>query len=454
VLHVVLLCAGSHSTVGRVARGVVGGDDDPWAEPATRLIQRVLRWDDADRLGVDAPPPLGVYGPAVDALAFPQPRRALRRLYGDGLLVVFVALVSQLDIWAPLSFVGKQGHRPALSVVFLAGSLALVWRRRAPLAVLAFILTLNSLLYLAVGAPEALGSFLPPLIALYSVGRYSEAHSLVLAGPLALIGTALHDLKDPQFKLSGPAIFFWALLAAAWPLGRAFHQRERAVEALSEQADVLQRERDEKARAAVAAERARIARELHDVVGHGVSVTVLQLVAALGMVDNGDRTAMRERLLATERSARQTLAEMRRLLGLLDEDDAAALAPQPGLAELYQLVRETRTAGVEVELEVSGDQVELPAGLELAAYRVTQEALTNVIKHAQPATAHVYLSYGSNELIVEVFDDGDRPAGPLDGGRGIAGMRERVALYGGELTVAARPAGGLGVRARFPIEEA
>ena len=301
--------------------------------------------------------------------------------------------MSELDVWAPLSFVGRQAHRPALSIVFLAGSLALVWRRRAPLAVLAFVYTSGSLLYLAVGAPEALGTFLPPLVALYSVGRYSEARSLVLAGPLALIGTALHDLKDPQFRLSGPAIFFWAILAAAWPLGRAFRQRERAVEALSRQADELQGEREAEARAAVAAERARIARELHDVVGHGVSIVVLQLVAALGMLDSGDLTAARQRLLATERSSRQTLAEMRRLLGLLDEDDAASLAPQPGLAELERLVADTRTAGVEVELVVSGERVELPAGLELAAYRVAQEALTNVIKHAQPATAHVRLSY-------------------------------------------------------------
>jgi signal transduction histidine kinase len=389
----------------------------------------------------------------VDALASVLPRRVLSRPSSDVLLAVVVAVLSELDVWAPLSFVGRQPHRPELSIVFLAGSLALLWRRRAPLAVLAFVYTSGSLLYLALGAPEALGTFLPPLVALYSVGRYSEARSLVLAGPLALIGTALHDLKDPQFRLSGPAIFFWALLAAAWPLGRAFRQREGAVEALSRQAEELQRGQEAEARAAVAAERARIARELHDVVGHGVSIVVLQLVATLGMLDTGDLTAARQRLLATERSSRQTLAEMRRLLGLLD-DDAVSLAPQPGLGELEQLVADTQTAGVEVELLVSGERVELPAGLELAAYRVAQEALTNVIKHAQPATAHVRLAYSPSELAVEVADDGGRPPGSLGGGRGIAGMRERVALYAGELTVGVRPAGGFVVRARFPIEDA
>jgi signal transduction histidine kinase len=378
----------------------------------------------------------------------------LSRPSGDVLLAALVAVLSELDVWAPLSFVGRQAHRPALSLVFIAGSFALVWRRRAPLAVLAFVYTSGSLLCLAVGAPEALSAFLLPLVALYSVGRYSEARSLVLAGPLALIGTALQALEDPQFRLNGPALFFWAMLAAAWPLGRAFHQRERAVEALSRRADELQGEREAEARAAVAAERARIARELHDVVGHGVSIVVLQLVAALGMLENGDLTAVRQHLLATERSSRQTLAEMRRLLGLLDEDAAASLAPQPGLAELERLIADTRTAGVEVELVVSGERVELPAGLELAAYRVAQEALTNVIKHGRPATARVRLSYSPSELVVEVADDGGRPPGSLNGGRGIAGMRERVALYAGELTVGVRPAGGFGVQARFPIEDA
>ena len=370
------------------------------------------------------------------------------------LVALLVAVLSELDVWAPPSFVGRQPHRPALSVVFLACSIALVWRRRAPLAVLAFVYTSGSLLYLAFGAPEALGGFLPPLVALYSVGRYSEARSLVLAGPLALIGTALHDLEDPQFRLSGPAIFFWAILAAAWPLGRAFHQRERAVDALSQQAEELIRGQEAEARAAVAAERARIARELHDVVGHGVSILVLQLVATLGTLEGGDLTATRQRLLATERSSRQTLAEMRRLLGLLDEDEAVSLAPQPGLGELEQLVADTRAAGVEVELEVAGERVELPAGLELAAYRIAQEALTNVMKHAQPAIAHIRLSYSRDELVVEVADDGTDPPESLDGGRGIAGMRERVALYAGELTVGARAVQGFEVRARFPIEEA
>jgi signal transduction histidine kinase len=378
----------------------------------------------------------------VDALALARPRRIASTPSLDVALVAFVAGVSLLDVWAPLSFVGPVHHRLLLSLVFVACSLGLLWRRRAPLVVLAFIFTTLSLLYLAVGAPEALGTFLPPLVAIYAVGRYTELRALVLAAPLVLLGTALHEVEDPQFTLSGPAIFFWALLAAAWAIGHAFRRRALAVEELRNTSH-----------SELAAERARIARELHDVVGHGISVIVLQLVAALGMLDSGDDGAVRSRLLATERSARETLAEMRRLLGLLDEDDAM-LAPQPGLGELERLVSETREAGLPVNLEVRGDPRELPAGLELAAYRVVQETLTNVIKHAHSARTHVTVELAADELVVEVADEGDNPPGPFAVGRGIAGIRERVALYDGEVEIGPGPGRGFAVRARFPVREA
>jgi signal transduction histidine kinase len=319
--------------------------------------------------------------------------------------------------------------------------------------VLAFVITTLSLLYLAVGAPEALGTFLPPLVAIYALGRYGETRSLLLAVPLVLIGTALHEVKDPQFTLSGPAIFFWALLAAAWPVGHAFRLREQAVDRLSRQAEELEQRRQAEARAAAAAERARIARELHDVVGHGLSVLVLQLVATLGLLENGDQSGVGERLRATERSARETLAEMRRLLDLLDEDRDASLAPQPGLGDLQRLVEETQAAGVETELVVDGEQIELPAGVQLAAYRIVQEALTNVIKHARPARAQVRVAYRPEHLTVEVVDEGNTPPASLNGGRGLAGMRERVALYNGELDVGPVAGGGCAVRARFPLLE-
>ena len=389
----------------------------------------------------------------MNARAFLRSALEWRPPRGDIVLASVVAAACQADVWNTPGFVPREGHRLALSLVFLASSLALIWRRRAPLVVLGFVYTISSLLYLAAGAPEALGTFLPQLVVVYSVGRYSDARNLVLAGPLVLLGTALHELKDPQFQLDGPTIFFWAMLAAAWPLGRAFRQRARAIAALSEHADELRAQRTAETRAAAAAERARIARELHDVVGHGVSVAVLQLVAALGQLDNGDTSGARQRLVATERSARETLAEMRRLVGLLDEADEAALVPQPRLSEITRLVADARAAGVPVELAIDGEAVELPAGLELAVYRIAQEALTNVIKHAHPASARVRLSYALDEVAIEVTDDGQRPMASANGGRGIAGMRERVALYRGKLTVGPRPDGGFHVHARFPTED-
>lgn len=377
----------------------------------------------------------------MNELALAWPRRMASLPSFDVALAALIAGLSLMDVWAPLSFVTREHHRPLLSVVFVAMSLALVWRRRAPLAVLAFVFTVGSLLYLAVGAPEALGTFLPPLAAIYAIGRYAEPRALVLAAPVALLGTAIHEVKDPNFALTGPAIFFWALLVAAWPVGHAFRRRALAVEE-------LERAR----RADVAAERTRIARELHDVVGHGISVVVLQLVAALGMLEGGQHDAARTRLLATERSARDTLAEMRRLLELLD-DHGAPLAPQPGLGDLEQLISDTREAGVEVDLEMTGDPVELPSGLELAAYRVVQEALTNVIKHARERRAHVRVAYGTDELTVEVLDEGvfASPQSSMRGGRGIAGMRERVALYDGVLEFGPRAGCGFAVRASFPL---
>jgi signal transduction histidine kinase len=386
------------------------------------------------------------------ALASPAPRSSWA-IGGLGVSAV-VAVLCELDVWAPLPFVGHQSHRLLLGAVFLATSIALAFRRKAPLTVLGFVYTINALLYLAVAAPEALGSFLPPLVALYAVGRYSPARNLVLAAPLALLGTALHELRDPQFQLGGPTIFFWAMLTAAWPLGRAFRQREEAVEALAERAQRLERGREEEAQAARAAERERIARELHDIVGHGVSLIVLQLVAASGMLEKPDPAAASAILKTTERSARQTLAEMRRLLGLLDESESASLTPQPGLSDVDRLVADTRAAGLDAELAVRGDPVALPAGLELAVYRVAQEALTNVIKHAQPASARVNVTYGAQDLQIVIADDGDSQPALPDGGRGIAGMRERVALYGGDLNIGPRPGGGFAVSARFPIEDA
>jgi signal transduction histidine kinase len=201
----------------------------------------------------------------------------------------------------------------------------------------------------------------------------------------------------------------------------------------------------------VTAERARIARELHDVVGHGLSVIVLQLVAALSLVEDDEHDPLRARLLGVERSARDALAEMRRLLDLVEDGASASLAPQPGLAQLDQLVEDTRAAGADIELAVRGEPANLPAGVDLTAFRILQESLTNVLKHARPPRAAVSVDYGTDAVAVEVVDRGESRARVNAAGCGLAGMRERVALYDGDLDVGPRPEGGFLVWARLPL---
>jgi signal transduction histidine kinase len=390
----------------------------------------------------------------MNSEAIVSPRWRFKWPGRDALLPLTVGVVAQVEVWAPYGLGNPVGPRPAMAVVYALTSAALFWRRRAPLAVLAFVLTLNAAQDLAFGAPEGLGPFLPVLFAFYAVGRYASTGSVVLAAPLVALGTAVHELKDPQFALTGSTAAFWVILAAAWPLGHAFRRRAHDAARLAERATSLERERGQLAREAVADERARIARELHDVVGHAVSVVVLQLVAALELLDAGDASAARVRLLGSERSARQALAEMRRLLGLLDEGETEPpLAPQPGLRELDQLLGDTRAAGAEVDLAVEGQPREVPGGVDLAAFRILQESLTNVLKHARPPRALVRIDYQSDAIAIQVLDQGLDANHATNAGRGLTGMRERVILYGGQLEVGTRPEGGFAVRARLPIEQ-
>lgn len=363
-----------------------------------------------------------------------------------------LAACTQVDVWPSgrLNLGHVVGPRPVLSLLYAATSLALVWRRRAPLAVLAAIVSADAVYYLAYGAAEGLGTVLPTLFALYAVGRYAPATSVYVAGPLVLLSAALHELTDPIFKLNGLEVILWAVVAAAWPLGYAFQRRAVETASLGRHAQQLAADRDEAARVAVAEERARIARELHDVVGHGISVAVLQLVAAAGFVDKADLEPARARLANAERSARDALAEMRRLLGLLDRDTQPSLHPQPGLNQLDRLVADTRAAGATVNLSVQGTPIDRAPGLDLAAFRIVQESLTNVLKHAYPACADVVIAYQPDLLTIEVRDHGTRAAKPAPDGRGLAGMRERAALYGGDFHAGPEPAGGYAVRARLP----
>jgi signal transduction histidine kinase len=227
-------------------------------------------------------------------------------------------------------------------------------------------------------------------------------------------------------------------------------QRETHAQLVEERSAALDREREANTRVAAAEERARIARELHDVLSHSVSVMVVQ-AGAERMALGSDRSATGETLEAIERTGRQALTEMRRLLGMLRVDEPPAHEPQPTLAELDGLLSQVREAGLPVKLQVEGEPSNLPPGIAVSAYRIVQEALTNVLKHAGPAQARVIVRYASGELELEITDDGRGPGKPGDPGHGLVGMRERVALYGGDLDARARNGGGFVVRARLPL---
>jgi signal transduction histidine kinase len=216
-------------------------------------------------------------------------------------------------------------------------------------------------------------------------------------------------------------------------------------------AEMAERERDLAAREAVVEERARIARELHDVIAHNVSMMVVQAGAERRMLERGGESATHEVLETVEQIGRSALTEMRRLVGMLRTDGSDSLSPQPGLDDVPALVMQVSEAGLPVELHVEGERRELPAGIELSAYRIVQEALTNALKHAGNAHAEVHVRYGPESLELEIVDDGPGAAAPVAGGHGLVGMRERVALYGGRLDAGRRAGGGFQVSVKLPV---
>jgi signal transduction histidine kinase len=369
--------------------------------------------------------------------------------HADAAVVVVVAVTGQQEVWTPgwpLAHVVGPLWVNSLGYLLCAG--ALWWRRRAPLAVIAFIAAVDIAQFLAVGASQGLGVYLPWLIGLYSLGRYAPPRELAAGAPLIVVAYAIHEFTDPAFQFGGSAVAFWWILAAAWPLGLAFRRRAQRTNQLHELATALQRERAERDQAAAAQERARIARDMHDEVGHGLSVIVLQTVAALGQLEHQDIAGAHTRLRAVESAARQALAELRRVVGLLDEASDTPLQPPPSLDRLAELATQVQAAGVPLDLRVDADPGSLPPGLALAAYRIIQEALTNIIKHAGPCHAAVTVTQTPQWLDVLITDDGH--GGTPGRGRGLLGMRERATLYDGQLTAGPGTQGGFTVHARFP----
>ncbi len=282
------------------------------------------------------------------------------------------------------------------------------------------------------------------------LGNLQNERQARLGLVIVLAGAATIVYNRPGHG-AGELAFAPLLFVIGWLAGYALRERAEQAEAAEERAAQAERERDAASRIAVAEERARIARELHDVVAHAVSVMVLQVGAVRHRLEDPDD---RGALESVEQAGRTALAEMRRLLGAMRRDgDGVQLGPQPGLGELGPLLEEVGRAGLPVELHVEGERLDLPRGIDLSAYRIVQEGLTNALKHAQATQADVTVRYAPAELELEVRDDGRGTAASDSLGHGLVGIRERVSIYGGEMT--ARPAngGGFVLSARLPLAE-
>ena len=378
-------------------------------------------------------------------------------------IAVFLAVVFLVDGPGDSIVVRPIGDVPITALlVYAVASAALYWRRRAPLAVLGVALTAWALTlgdsYSQIGGVA--------IIALYSAGRYATEDRWGQVGVAAAIAVVSIDLLNDPAPW-GEAAFGALVMFVAWYVGRRLRLRsERAAQLLEEQAA--------EARRIVIEERTRIARELHDVVAHRVSLMTVQAGAAKAVAAEDPEGALRA-MAAVEEAGRQALDELRHLLGVLrPETGLDGLGPQPGLADLPRLVEQTRGAGLDVSLATDGLSGELPARVDLFAYRIVQEALTNVLKHAGPgARTQVRLGSDRKGIVIEVVDDGNgleppsaaagslRPAGsPVDdrqdrrsgrsAGHGIVGMRERARLLGGTLEARPRPDGGFRVVAHLP----
>jgi signal transduction histidine kinase len=329
------------------------------------------------------------------------------------------------------------------------------FRRRAPISAFA-LATVGGALEVTTGRPNA--ADVAVLVLLYTVAAYRPRQASIMALFVCLGGSAIAVLTwvpvrgvELAWRLLFGSLLFGGIELGVWILGDSMRYRRGYYAALEDKAARLEAERHAQAKIAAAAERARIARELHDVVAHHVSVMVVQADGA-GYALRTDPDRAEAALHAIAGTGRQALTEMRRLLGVLrSADEQATLAPVPGLDELRELLDQARAAGLEVSYTLSGTPRELSEGVELAAYRVVQESLTNTRKHAGlAATAAVTLRYEGDGLTVEVTDDGLGVGNEDAGGHGLAGMQERLAMYGGTVTAGPLPGGGFGVTARLP----
>ena len=376
----------------------------------------------------------------------------VRRYWFDGLILAAIGVGLAEETITQHEQSGPQGPLWFDLVTVLAITLPLFARRRFPFGAPATVATAVAGSSFVDGKIISHG-LIPILVSIagFALMGLVPVRRQALAGLAIGIGVdAIVVHNDP---VGGVANFVFTSIAfaVAWAIGFALSHKFREAEEARERAARAEREREEQARAAVADERARIARELHDVVGHSVSVMTVQ-ASAVRMRLRPHQEKQREALLVVEQTGREALAEMRRMVGVLKRpEESPALAPQPSLEHLDKLVSHAREAGLPVELRIEGEPEQLPAGVDLTAYRLIQEGLTNALKHARADRAEVVVRYSDGHIELTVSDDGPGGGDGDKGGHGLVGMRERVSVYGGVLQAGPRAGGGYRLRARLPV---
>ncbi len=375
---------------------------------------------------------------------------------GIAALVVFALIAQQLITKHLLP-----GQHPTTVLTWLLAVLIvapILTHRRFPRASVA--VCLSAIAVYAAGRYVAYPGF-AVFVLTFDIALHSEERIAVptLFASAVVIGIAV-DLQPTKVAVLSTYIASEIFVGGAWLAGWTLRRRRARWAGLQARAERLEREREEEARRAVTEERLRIARELHDVIAHSMSVIAVQSAVGNHVIDSQPAEA-RQALAAIEATSRSALTEMRRLLGVLRQEGEprGSLTPAPGLADLSALAGQVRDAGLTVWINVDGQRGAIPPGIDLSAYRIIQEALTNVIKHAAAASASVTIRYRPDSVTVEIADEGAGtpaagvPAPRAGSGHGIIGMRERVAVFGGEFSAGPGPDGGFRVRACFPVAE-
>jgi signal transduction histidine kinase len=380
----------------------------------------------------------------------------LARKHGFDVLIVLAALETASEI--AIRHDAALAPSTALWFAIPASAfivLPLLGRRRLPFAAPAALLLLAASLSFVDGrlVPFTVSAPVAGIAAAFLLGNLRDDVQARLGLAIVISGAAIVVYNDPHHA-AGEFIFIPALFAIGWVAGFALRDRAEKAEAAEVRAAQAERERDAASRIAVAEERARIARELHDIVAHAVSVMVLQVGAVRHRLPDA-LSADREALQDVEQAGRTALTDMRRLLGAMRQDgEEIDLAPQPGLDRVEALLDEVRRAGLPVELHVEGGPRRLPRAIDLSAYRIVQEGLTNALKHAHASHADVTVRYAPDEVQIVVRDDGAGASTNNDPGYGLAGMRERVKIYGGEMSAGRANGGGFVLRTRLPLAAA